>query len=255
MRRREVLLGGLALVAQPWALAAATPPLRIGYNAGGWPISRLSPSQQVEGLLFDALTRVMSQAGLEASHHAFPWARAQAMVERGELDALCTAPTPERMVYALFAPTPVLTLPYGVFHRHDDPRPARLRSVEQMRGLRQGSYLGNGYAKKYLEIERMKLESEKLSVLRLIALDRLDVFVEADVTVMLLRERPELQQRLRFTPLEFLPPVQYQFALRRGFANAEAVLERVERAIAHLRRGGVLDALVAEYRHKGVSGV
>ena len=252
LKRREFVQASFALTSMlgPVGAVRADGLLRVAYNANGWPISRQSASGEVEGLLVDAVVQLAQRADFGVSHKALPWARAQAMVKEGELDAFCTTVTAERMIYAIFAPTPLLVLRNGVFHRKDDPRPALLRSVESMRPLRQGSYLGNGYVKRYLEADRIINATDKLTVLRQIAQGQLDVFVESEFTAALLRERPELLEKLQFTPLSFLPAIDYSFGIRRSYPEAQRMVDRVEAAIKSLRRSGAQATLLASWRRR-----
>ncbi len=256
--RRRALLGGTAAVAwlAPGSRAADLLTVHMGYADSLWPLAHGKDGGAVEGLLVDAMRLVGARAGVEMVHEAYPWARAQLMVARGDLDGFCTARTQERQAYALFAATPLASFSFGVFHRAKDTRPLAVRSVADLRALRQGTYRGNGYARENLEIDRMRLENDEDSVLRLIAMDRLDVFAGIEFVVVPRLVRLGLYDRMRFTPLAFLPPVEYRFGLRKTFPEAEAVLARVEAATQAARKAGELEALLKRYQQtlRGVVG-
>lgn len=242
-RRRTVVLAALAL---PGAAAAAPGEgLRMAYFDRYPPLSHLGASGRMEGLLIDLVDAVGARAGLHFSHHGYPWARAQAMVERGELDALCTNATPARKVYAWFCDTPLLVVTMGLFFRADDPRPRELRSVAEMRALRQGSYRGSGFAQQYLEPERIAFDHDAESVLRRIALGDLDIYVADDLVTLPQIRRLGLATKLDYRPLSFLPPSQYRWGLRKSYPEADVLVQRMEAAARQAERDGELRALVA----------
>ncbi len=78
---------GLALQAN--AVAA----VRVGYFDKYAPFNQRSASGVMSGVLIDGLELVGSTCGVAFEHFGYPWARTQAMVERGELDAFCTVRT------------------------------------------------------------------------------------------------------------------------------------------------------------------
>ncbi len=237
---------GSALLYRPGL--AQTAPIRMGYFDKFAPFSHKDAAGHMHGLLIECMELVAALAGVALEHHGFPWARAQLMVKQSELDALCTVATAERNVYAEFCPTPLIRLPIGVYHRRGDPRIAHIHSVADMRSLRQGSYVGSGYAKEYLDADRLSLEPDQDAVLRRLLNNTLDVFLQSELVTWQRIKALGLADRLQFTPLPFLPPAAYSFGLRRNFPDASSVVARMEAAIQVAHKKNALEALVARYR-------
>lgn len=229
-------------------LGLASPSLRMAYFDRYPPLSHREADGQVRGLLIELVDAVGQQAGLGFSHHAYPWARAQAMVRQGSLDGVCTTITDERRDYLLFCETPLISLHFGISHRVDDARVAGLRSLVDLRALRQGNYRGSGYAQQHLELDRLQIDHDPDSVLRRIAAGELDVFVDAELNSRHRIRALGLQTRLAYTPAGFLPPSAYCLGLRRSHPEAGALITRLESAIRQVRGSGKLEAVASAYR-------
>lgn len=247
MKRRELLLTALASVCVVQRALAEGGPIRVGYFDSYWPMSRRQTDATMDGALVDSLRVVGRKARIELEHHGYPWARVQQMIQRGDLDAFCTVRTDERKQYALFCNTPVISVAYGVYHRANDLRPLQAKSIADLRQFRQGTYLGSGYSKQFLEYERLQFDKDEASVLRRIALGNLDTFVEGEYVKSTVVKELGLSEQLRFTPMAFLPTADYCFGLRRSFPDAQAVIERMESAVIASKAAGELQAAVGRY--------
>jgi len=248
LQRRLYLQGLCALGAlEPVHARSAPPVVRMGYFDRYPPFSEKDASGKMHGLLIDSTALVGELAGLTLTHQGFPWARTQRMVEQGELDGFCTFASTERAGYALFCPTPLLSLRYGIYHRRDDDRIADIRSVADLRALRQGSYLGGGYVKEHLEADRMSMESDPDALLRRLLNGSLDVFPESEMIVASRVKALGLTDRIQFTPLGFLPVTTYCWGMRRSYPNVATVLTRVETAIQTAHRKKALQDLLTQY--------
>jgi polar amino acid transport system substrate-binding protein len=229
-------------------LGLASPPLRMAYFDRYPPLSQREADGRVQGLLIDLVNAAGEQADLRFSHHAYPWARAQAMVRLGQLDGVCTIATEERRQFLLFCDTPLISLHFGICHRLDDRRIAGLRSLADLRALRQGNYRGSGYTQQNLEPEAVQIDHEPDSVLRRIAAGDLDVYVDAELNTRHRIRALGLETRLGYTPAAFLPPSAYCFGLRRSHAQAAGLVARMETAIQQAQAGGRLALVAARYR-------
>ena len=247
MNRRDVLLTCLAYASMSGRALADGGPIRVGYFDRYWPMSLRQSDSSMKGALVDSLRVVGRKARVELEHHGYPWARVQQMIQRDDLDAFCTIRTDERKQYALFCNTPVISVAYGVYHRANDLRPLQAKAIADLRQFRQGTYLGSGYSRQYLEPDRLQFDRDEASVLRRIALGNLDTFVEGEYVKSTLVKALGLSEQLRFTPLAFLPAADYCFGLRRNFPDAQAVIERMESAVAASKVAGELQAVVGRY--------
>jgi polar amino acid transport system substrate-binding protein len=235
-----------ALLLSPSLLSAQT--LRVAYFDRYPPLSQRERDGAMRGLLIDLVNALGSAAGLDLSHHGYPWARAQAMVRQGQLDAVCTAATAERRSYLLFCDTPLVTLHFGVCHRLDDARIAALRSLADLRALRQGNYRGSGYAQQHLEPARLQFDHDPDSVLRRIAAGDLDIYIDAELSTRHRIRALGLETKLGYTPAAFLPPTAYCFGLRRSHAQAAELVPRLETLTQQLRASGRLERIASAYR-------
>ena len=249
MNRRHFLRNTLLLGATlPFGPAHATPPLRIGYFDQYWPFSQRDEAGQMSGMLIESLDVIARIANLSLEHFGYPWARTQAMVERGELDGFCTVPTQGRLQYAAFCKTPVIAMDYGFYHRADDPRPANVTSLEDLRELVQGTYRGSGYTKEYLEEERMIFFNDEETVLKRIALGTIDTLVEGEYIGAARVKSLGLEKRLRFTPAPWLPKANFCFGIRKSHSDAESIVNKMEAATVAALRSGEIKAAIEKYR-------
>ena len=246
-RRHFITLAAIVAAGAALRVSAAAP-IRMAYFDTYWPLSRRNPDGKMSGALIDAVDLVGRGSNLVFEHFGYPWARAQVMVERGELDAFCTLRTQPRLLYATFCPTPLVTLSYGVFHRSDDLRPALVTSIAELRRFRQGTYRGSGYAREHLETDRLVVDDTQESVLRRIAMGDLDTLTESEMTGGNRLKAMGLADKVVFSPLNFLPKAEYRFGLRSNFPESDAVLARVEAAAQVASKTGALSAIVARYQ-------
>jgi len=75
----------------------------------------------VVGILPACVSMLMKPLGIAAQHDAYPWARAQALVQDGAADGFCTTPTAQHQRYAIFTDLPVLVPKLAVFYRRIIP--------------------------------------------------------------------------------------------------------------------------------------
>ncbi len=244
MLGRRAFATGLLLL-PGWGIAQA---LRMAYFDRYAPLSWRAPDGRVQGLLVELVGAAAQAASLQLSHHAYPWARAQAMVRQGQLDAVCTTITDERRGYLLFCETPLISLHFGICHRLDDTRITALRSLTDLRRLRQGNYRGNGYAQLNLEAPQVLIDHDPDSLLRRIAAGDLDVYVETELSARQRIRALGLESRLGYTPAAFLPPATFCFGLRRQHPQATELVARMETAIRQARASGELERIAARFR-------
>lgn len=246
---RRAFIGWTSAFAAGSAFAEApTTMVRMGYFDKYAPFSQRNEDGGVSGALIDSVELVGLACGVRFEHAAFPWVRAQMMVERGDLDGFCTVPTAARLVYAEFCKTPLIRVDYGIFHRVDDLRPLAVRGVEDLRALRQGTYRGSGYSREHLEYDRLELENDEESVLRRIAKGTLDTIVEGNIVTPFKLKQLGLTDRIRFTPVPFLPKAEFCFGVRKSLPEASRIVANMETATQAARRTGALQAVLAKYR-------
>jgi len=248
--RRNFLLCMTALIAEAQcsAQAASVKPIRMGYFENYPPFSFRDQQGQMSGALIDGVNLVGHAAGLTFSHQGYPWVRAQAMVESGNLDGFCTTIDQERQAYVDFCPTPIIIERFGVYHRIDDKRMLDLHSIQDLRPFNQGSYRGAGYPLQHLEPEYVHWYKDVDTVLRMIDSGSLDIYIGGESVNDLIVKNLGLENRIQFTEVPFLPVAEFCFGLRHNFPDAAAVLAKMEQAASAARKSGVLDKLMNKYR-------
>jgi polar amino acid transport system substrate-binding protein len=248
--RRLVLRGAVATLGA--ALlgplpAVARVPIRIASTGQHGPFSYYDAAGRRTGIIIDGLELIAGPADLALEFHDLPWARAQQMIRAGELDAFCTEATAERQRYAAFAPTPLVEEPSGFLHRAGDPRIPRIASVAELASLRVGGSLGNGWLREIMAGGRIEWVPDLDNLVGMVDAGRLDLGVIGEYEAKFLLRGTDAASRLVFTPAPFLGTAHYCFGLRRSFADAEAIVARVEDAIAAAVRSGALQAIFARY--------
>ena len=240
---------GLAFAAGRAAALTAEAPLvvRMAWFDSFAPLSFKDAQGVMKGILVESLNAVGALCNIAFEHHGFPWLRAQENVRSGQMDAVCTLPTRERLEYLTFTRLPVAEQRIGIYHRSNDPRIKGIQSVQDMRAFKQGSYRGNGFAKEFLEENLISFQNDLESVFRLIALGSIDIFVDGELAAKDTFVRYGLADKIEFTPASFLHPVDYHLGLRSNFEHAAAVLARLDGAIGAARRSGVLAAIYRKY--------
>jgi len=138
---------------------------------------------QLKGILVDIAEEVLvRRLRLSVEHSGYPWVRAQMMVQRGEADAFVTVATEERRAYTVPSSEWVTQGRLALFARRNHPKLAQFRAikgVQDLKGLRIGSYLGNSWAKSKLGATDMQFAKDRDGALRMLVADRFDLMVDA----------------------------------------------------------------------------
>lgn len=204
---------------------------------GGWAASSLCPAQsaqapfrmavsnnyapfyfvendRIRGIAVDILDEVIrKQMGMALAFEAFPWARAQMMVQRYEFDAMCTIATPERLAYTVASDEPVLINNFHLFVHKDNPLLPALRRVRSLAGLlalrpTAISYAGSGWSKANLSGIELVLTGTFDNVMRMLMARRADIVVDGEYNVRYwLASHPEDAGALNAADIVMLPLV------------------------------------------------
>lgn len=188
MHRRSFLQTTVA-TSLGYALSAhAAPPLRMAYFETYSPLS-FGQNGQLRGILLDVIQEVAGRRlGLAVEHTGYPWSRAQALVQTGEQDAICTIATPERLEYAVAAQEPVVSARRRIFVHKDNTMLAKLqkvRSLEELHALNPAviSYQGNGWAKANMAHFNIDNSRNFESAVKMLLANRGDVMVDNALTM------------------------------------------------------------------------
>ena len=189
LHRRITLgwLGGLA--ASPFGLAQ-TPkmPFRMAVSDNYAPFY-LVENGRARGIVIDILSEVVGkQMGIPIEFEAYPWARAQFMVEKSGYDALCTIANPNRLTYTVASDEPVLINNFHLFVHKDNRLLPDLRKVSAIDGLaalnpKAISYLGSGWSVNNLPGVELNLVGNFETVMRMLLARRADIMIDGESNV------------------------------------------------------------------------
>ncbi len=229
------------------ATAAGAPPLRMVYAESLPPLAYVE-GDQVRGAWVSVAEELARRLQLEVRHEAYPWARAQLMVRNGQADAMITAPSEERLRYALAGREDVLENDTRVWVNREHPRREaleRLRQLAELKGYRVVSYLGNGWLRAGLPEEAVLWLRSLDDAVRLAALEPDVVLVEGERLML-----PALRRRgleAQFQPVgPVLERTRSRLMIGRRSPHA-ARLAEFDRALAAMRREGSLRLLLATH--------
>jgi polar amino acid transport system substrate-binding protein len=135
---------------------------------------------KMNGVLIDVVNHlVQDQFNLQVSHMGYPWKRAQMRVEFGKADGFITAPTPARKIYTHCTELAAVESQYYLFTRKDHPHLAKFKkfqTLEEARGYKIVSYIGNGVAEKELKDFKVKWVPKQDHMMSMIASGRVDIY-------------------------------------------------------------------------------
>lgn len=107
-----------------------------------------------KGIYVDVLKEAIEKRiGVPVHFKSYPWKRAQYRVQTGKEDGFITVVTPERLKYTLASNEPIIISQTSVFTYKHHPAMEELktvRDIESLRDYRILTYVGDGWAKKYL---------------------------------------------------------------------------------------------------------
>lgn len=186
--RRSFLKASTTLMLLPYTPVWAATPLKMAYFETYSPLS-FSENGTMRGLIVDIVETVFRRflnTSVESS--GFPWIRAQALVQNGQYDGICTVATPARLQYAVAATEAVVSAPTRIFVRADNPLLPKLKEVKNLDELSRLnasvlSYAGNGWAKAKLTNFNVNWGGDFSSSLSMLVGKRGDIMVENAISM------------------------------------------------------------------------
>lgn len=111
--------------------------LTVVFSEDNPPFSHISETGEVIGLLPDLVREVFDRLdNVSIESHAYPWSRAQYLIETSQRDLFCTYPSSSRQEYALFTENPLLHLDYDyLIFSKDNENAQRLLDVDVISDL------------------------------------------------------------------------------------------------------------------------
>ncbi|WP_196772908.1 substrate-binding periplasmic protein [Pseudodesulfovibrio alkaliphilus] len=249
----------LALLGSTAAAVALTPSLALADRQGltccwdrHFPPFSMELDGTMTGILVDCMDKLLGERmGYALTHSGLDWPSAQAMVERGQGDVLCTNPTPQRQGYVLFAETPVVESLPSIFCSADNPRLAEINAVADLDGLRpfrQVDYAGNGWATRTFPPDHPIDYVDSLSTaLSMVASGEADIFVGNSLAALHTLREAGLKAKVRVRQLPVGEPSSFHFGLRAAHPDAPAILERFSAVQDQAMDEGVIREIILGY--------
>lgn len=245
--RRRAFLGLAALALGPRAVALGRRLIRIGSSGNYPPFTFLDGAGRMSGILPDLLGLIGDKADLRFEFGDLPWARAQKMVEAGQVDGLCTVATAERRIYAVFAPTPLYEEPDVLVYRTGNARAEAVRSVKDLAHLRIGAPLGSSMIKDALPGLDIIWAADTDNLLSMLAAGHIDGALLGAWTAQAKLKAYRDQGILRVKKLHLPVDGAIRFGLRKSYPDAEGVLASIDSAIRSVKASGAVADIIGRY--------
>ncbi|MFH1913281.1 MAG: transporter substrate-binding domain-containing protein [Pseudomonadota bacterium] len=253
-RRRALTLFGSAAAAialNPTLVLASRQNLICCWDRNFPPFS-MERDGAMTGILVDCMDELLgARMGLTLTHRGLDWPSAQAMLESGQGDVLCTNPTAARRKYTLFTDMPVVESLPSIFCAVDNPRLAEIDAVTDLDGLRpfrQVDYAGNGWATQTFSADHAITSVDSLSTaLSMVASLEADIFVGNSLAALHTIREAGLKDRMRARELPVGEPSSFHFGLRATHADAPAILDRFVAVQNEAMAQGVIREIILGY--------
>jgi len=235
-------LGWAVLISIVWLWAPATraDPIRFYYISGAPPLSWQDEDGHARGTQVELLGFLAEKAGIAIEYHTMPWARAQTMVQHGELDGFVTVANEERLAYAKFNALPIFEVRQKIFHRYDDHRFDHLSDPAQLVGKMQLSALGTGSGQIF-DPERLTKARTIDDMSKMLVGERGDYFISDSMIASAILRKNGLQGHIASSDAPFLKTLEFRIGLRKDFPDADRILGKFDAAIAAAKQSGELD--------------
>ncbi|WP_342118080.1 substrate-binding periplasmic protein [Pseudoduganella sp. OTU4001] len=227
------------------ALSEALPPASYAVNG--------EPS----GLLKDMLVELFRHVpGYRLEFRTYPWARAQRLVESGQMDMFVTFPSASRKAYAAFSPHAIYTLDYGnlVFDSRSS-KAAKLetaRSFEDLRGLTFISQEGVSWEDENVPayIKRYMVNTPRSMWHMIFQRKAGDFFIMSVEHAIYIANRYGYRDQLRMKKVDFIPNslVEFHVGLRKNHPQQAALLHAIDAAMVHPEFVAKRKAIERKYR-------
>jgi polar amino acid transport system substrate-binding protein len=251
LARRTLLSAGAASLGLGVAgIGHAAEELRIAYFNDFAPVSYLD-GDVMKGVLVDTFDEVLGKRLAVPLHHdGLPWVRAQDQVRKGADDAFCTTRTEARTEYVNFGTEPVVSMRYVVFYAKTSPKAEEIRKIATLEDLgrfSQGDFLGNGFAEVTFKTLKIDWAPSLEQVFNKLVAGRNDIAVAAELVGKWTARKVGVADQLDIQPLNFIPPSDFYFAIRKSFPDNEALSGRIDAALKAARGDGTVKAIEAKY--------
>ena len=227
--------------------------LIISYNEDYAPYS-FSESGRVEGILPEVLEHLLANVpDLKVSRVAYPWRRAQLVVQNEEADAICTFASEERRRYADFHFTPITVLRPALFYAETNPRRAdieKISSVEQLKKIMLIDQKGNQWAEQTLAgYTDVQWVGDHDTIFRMVLSGRADAHVSLSPIVTRWRlKKLGITQGVVSRPAPYVAAeVPFHLGIRKTHPRAKTILAAIDRQLARRETQAFIEKVTARF--------
>lgn len=214
------------------------------------PVSMGSGTKLV-GITHDILIEVFRHhPEFEISIEGYPWARAQEMVKNGSSDAMATAVTDARKLYANPSKHAVFTSNFKPFTYASNPNISKFLKYKNIKDFSSASvceYSSSGWAKDHLVsvIKEMVYSNSIITKFGMLWKKRCDIAVDSDLIFRyLLKENKDLHGLIEL-PIVF-EKVDFHFLVSKLSKNPE-ILGIFDREIIKMKKDGRLNKIMKKW--------
>jgi polar amino acid transport system substrate-binding protein len=195
----------------------------------------------------DVVRRVLSAMGYQARIRVLPWARAEQLVRSGQADMLYSLTSSKTRQQYYFFTDPINAVQDVFFKRKD--RALEWQALDDLSGLNFGLSAAYSYAPDFMDwlfsgnarVTKIAHEQPELTGLRMVGLDRIDLFIcELSVCEYLVEKHapqfPELTLIERM-PGHVGPERSFRAGFSRQLANGGQLRDEFNAALEKIRTG------------------
>ncbi len=231
---KPVLL--LLLLFFPLAVTHAVEVLKFGVVDDEPPISSAFKGSAV-GIVPEVIRLVFAQVpGYQVELHPYPWARAQTLVEQGELDGLLTYPSEKRKKYAVFSHEKAYSLDFSylIYHKAS-PHRLGIEAAESFKDLAAFkiiTQMGVEWEQDNIPKELKRVEANNLeTMIHLLLLRKAgDFFVMMPEQATYLATKFGYQDELAYRRVDFIPDsnIPFHIGVRKSHHQVNNIIFQVD---------------------------
>jgi polar amino acid transport system substrate-binding protein len=212
-----------------------------------WP-PFVDPQNPTEGLSLEVARAAYKTQGYKVDHAYKPWARAIALLKRGEIDIIVnTWMTEERKSFLMYSDTYTANNIKFIKLEND---PFEFHGLESLTGKRIGVIRGYGYGDSFTNatnFKRQEVANLHININKLIA-GRIDLTLEDEIVarVLIAQKDPLLLQKISFTKNSLSTKKMY---VTSGLANPnhKKYIEAFNKGLRIIKSNGIYDTIMKKY--------
>ena len=256
--RRSVLLALPSLfLMDTFAKERETQTIRVVYHPDIPPYSFHDVNENIpKGILVDLIDSLSPSLNLTLEHTSYPWKRAQLMIASNKLDAFCCPINVKREQYAIFAPTPIITLQQQVvFFNPNSPNAEAIKNaqkIEDFYPFKTATFFGNTSHELIWKDHPTVIKVARIEqILMLLARGRIDFYFADPLVTNYQIRHLNLVNQLASSPLGYIINQDNRtnmcFGLRRSYPNAEQLIKKIDASIKQVITPDLREEVINRY--------